>query len=61
MATRCFQCPECGYGNYEVGHLTDEAELHCIVCLEEHGLRVQVCCWEEHQAVLADPVGNLDH
>ena len=29
-----FQCPECGFGDYEVGHLVAENEIYCIVCLE---------------------------
>ena len=46
MATLLFQCPECGFGHHEVGHLVGEAEIHCIVCLEEHGRLITVHCWE---------------
>jgi hypothetical protein len=30
-----FQCPVCGFGDHEVGHLAAEDDVHCIVCLEE--------------------------
>lgn len=42
-----FQCPECGFGDFEVGHLTDAGADHCIVCLEERGLRIRLEVWEE--------------
>jgi hypothetical protein len=32
-----FQCPECGFGDYEVGHLVTAADICCVVCLEEQG------------------------
>jgi hypothetical protein len=47
MATLLFQCPECGFGHHEVGHLISETEVHCIICLEEHGRLIRVHCWEE--------------
>jgi hypothetical protein len=47
MAIFRFQCPECGLGDYEVGHLVVHDELVCVVCLEEQGRRVTVRCWEE--------------
>jgi hypothetical protein len=37
-----FQCPECGFGDYEVGHLVAEDEVYCIVCLEEERRRIRV-------------------
>ena len=41
-----FHCPECGFGDHEVGHLARETEIHCIVCLEEeHGRLIRVHCW----------------
>jgi hypothetical protein len=30
-----FQCPECDFGDHEVGHLT--AEMECVICLEADG------------------------
>ena len=42
-----FQCPECGYGDREVGHLVTDAETYCIVCLEMDGRQIRVQCWEE--------------
>jgi ribosomal protein S27E len=41
-----FQCPECGMGDHEVGPMA-ETEIHCVVCLEEHGRVIRVHCWEE--------------
>jgi hypothetical protein len=41
-----FQCPECGMGDLEVGPMA-ETEIHCVVCLEEHGRVIRVHCWEE--------------
>ena len=46
MATIRFQCPECDFGDYEVGHLVTETEVRCIVCLEEQGQEIRVECWE---------------
>ena len=41
-----FQCPECGIGDHELGPIA-ETEIHCVVCLEEHGRVIRVHCWEE--------------
>ena len=30
-----FQCPICGMGDFELGHLADDQEFVCQVCLEE--------------------------
>jgi hypothetical protein len=50
-----FQCPECGFGDHEVGHLTEAEAIHCIVCLEEHGRVVRLEIWMETvQARLRD-------
>jgi hypothetical protein len=48
-----FQCPECGFGDDEVGHLVAEDEVYCIVCLEEEGRRIRVRRWEEAEPVQA--------
>ena len=48
-----FQCPECGFGDHEVGHLAPETEIYCIVCLEEQGQQIRVHCWEEGEGVQA--------
>ena len=45
MARVRFQCPECGFGDHEVGHLAAEDDV-CIVCLEEQGRQIRVECWE---------------
>jgi hypothetical protein len=44
---RHFQCPECGFGDYEVGHLAAEAEIYCVVWLEEEGRLIGLRRWEE--------------
>jgi hypothetical protein len=33
-------------GDHEVGPMA-ETEIHCVVCLEEHGRVIRVHCWEE--------------
>ena len=48
-----FQCPKCGFGDYEVGHLVTEADVYCVVCLEEQGRLIRVECWEEGEGVHA--------
>jgi hypothetical protein len=47
MAIIHFQCPDCGFGDYEVGHLVTEANTYCVVCLEEEGRWVRVYSWTE--------------
>ena len=57
MAMLRFQCPECGFGDREIGHLKDEGEIHCVVCVEEQGRYIHVHCWEEpDQARLRPPL-----
>ena len=47
MALIHFQCPECSFGNYEVGHLTDGEEIYCVVCLEQDDQLIRRRRWEE--------------
>ena len=47
MALIHFQCPECGLGDHEVGHISGDADGYCVVCLEEQGRQIRVECWEE--------------
>ncbi len=47
MAMIHFQCPACGYDDYEVAQLMSETDFFCVVCLEERGRQVHVRCWEE--------------
>ena len=56
MAVIHFQCPECGFGDFEVGHLTVEADIYCIVCLEEQErqIRVHRCDEQADQARFRD-------
>jgi hypothetical protein len=50
-----FQCPECGMGDREVGHLIAEPTEYCVVCLDEHGRLIRLECWRElSQARLRD-------
>jgi hypothetical protein len=50
-----FQCPECGMGDYEVGHLVAEPVEYCVVCLDKHGRLIRLECWQEpSQARLRD-------
>jgi hypothetical protein len=44
-----FQCPECGFGHHEVGHMVAETEVYCVVCLEEEGRLVSIHCWREDE------------
>ena len=41
-----FHCPECGMGDFEIGPMP-EAEIHCVVCLDEQGRLIRLDCWEE--------------
>jgi hypothetical protein len=52
MARVRFQCPECGFGDHEVGHLAAEDDV-CIVCLEEEGRQIRVECGEEGEGAQA--------
>jgi hypothetical protein len=47
MALIHFQYPECSLGDYEVGHISGDADGYCVVCLEEQGRQIRVECWEE--------------
>jgi hypothetical protein len=44
-----FQCPECGFGDQEVGHLVADTEIYCVVCLEEQGRLVSIHSWDEEE------------
>ena len=53
MARGLFQCPNCGLGDGELGHLMDEDDVDCIVCLEELGRQIRVECWGEGEGAYA--------
>ena len=56
-----FQCPECGFGDHEVGYLVSEADIYCVVCLEEQGTaRSASECWTEGQRAQARLRDGLD-
>ncbi len=40
-----YHCPECGFGDKEVGHLAVTDALYCEVCLEDQQ-RVQLKRWQ---------------
>ena len=40
-----FQCPECGMGDFELGHLAEDQKLFCEVCLEEEGRLILLERW----------------
>jgi hypothetical protein len=44
---RHFQCPRCGMGDHEAGHLVDMNDEHCLICLEEDGLQIRLERWSE--------------
>ena len=41
-----FQCPTCGFGDTEHGHLLTAHEIYCVVCLEEVGECIRLHRWE---------------
>ena len=57
----CFQCPECGFGSEELGHLAEDQELFCEICVEEARGEVRLQWWlpEEVPAVHARLRGDL--
>jgi hypothetical protein len=46
-----FHCPECGFGDWELGGLATDHELGCEVCREEGRGEVRLQRWEPEQAV----------
>ena len=42
MATLLFQCPECGFGHHEVGHLFGETEIPGLAALHRERLEASV-------------------
>jgi hypothetical protein len=46
-----FQCPECGFGNVELGFLATDDEVYCLVCSEEQGVDVRLKRWLLQAAV----------
>ena len=40
-----FQCPECGMGDFELGHLATDQELFCEVCMEEQSRLILLERW----------------
>ena len=48
-----FHCPECGFGERELGRNGGDHDLYCEVCLEETGVRVRLLRWYAEQAEAA--------
>jgi hypothetical protein len=46
-----FHCPECCLGDWEVGEISDD-EIHCVVCWESDGKRIELQRWEMAAPVL---------
>jgi hypothetical protein len=46
-----FQCPECGFGDREIGRFAVDEELTCEVCLEEGGRTVRLERWQPQEAI----------
>ena len=40
-----FQCPECGMGDAELGHLAQADDIYCEVCWSESELHVRLHRW----------------
>lgn len=40
-----FHCPECGFGERELGRKGGDHDVYCEVCLEESGVRVRLLRW----------------
>ena len=47
MALIRLHCPEYSLGDYEVGHLTAEDQIYCVVCLEQNDRLIRLRRWEE--------------
>jgi hypothetical protein len=48
-----FQCPRCGLGDFEVGHLVRPDEPFCLVCQEEDDEVVRLERWEQPEPAQA--------
>jgi hypothetical protein len=40
-----FQCPECGMGDFELGHLADDQQFFCEICLPEESRLIFLERW----------------
>ncbi len=54
---RCwyFQCPECGFGDQELGQLSADDEIYCEVCLIEVQRCVRLRRWTEAPDTVGGP------
>jgi hypothetical protein len=55
-----FQCPECGFGDAELGSLAAAEDLYCVICLEEGGRRVLLDRWSPTEISHARLRGDLE-
>ena len=44
-----FQCPECGFGDREIGHLAVPTPRSIAWSVEEQGRLVSIHCWDEDE------------
>jgi hypothetical protein len=40
-----FQCPECGMGDFELGHLAEDQQFFCEICLAEESRLILLERW----------------
>ena len=48
-----FQCPECGMGDFEVGHLAVDHQFFCEVCVEEGRGLIRLERWPAEEEALS--------
>jgi len=45
-----FHCTECGFGDFELGHLAEAHDVHCTICLMETGKHIRLRRWEADES-----------
>jgi len=53
-----FQCPECGFGDAEFGHLLAADEVYCMVCLDQANRPVRLHRWTADEAGADQALGQ---
>jgi hypothetical protein len=49
-----FQCPVCGISDQEFGDFAEAHDIHCEVCLEDHGRTVVLRRWPVDDSALVE-------
>jgi hypothetical protein len=44
-----FQCPECGMGDFELGHLAEDQQFFCEICLAEESRLILLERWSAEE------------